>query len=39
MAKVQRELESDEKVTPYDQFNVEISQDIFPAEGMAARAA
>ena len=39
MAKAQRELESEEKVTPYDQFNTEISQDNFPAEGMAARAA
>ena len=39
MARAQRELESEEKVTPYDQFNMEISQDNFPAKGMAARAA
>jgi len=39
IATAQRESESIEKVTPYDQFNIEISQDAFPAEGMAARAA
>lgn len=39
MAKTQRELESEGKITPYDQFNMEVPRDRFPSEGMAARAA
>jgi len=39
MAKSEKNQESEGKITPYDQFNAEISRDAFPAEGMAARAA
>ena len=28
-----------EKITPYDEFNIEIARDHFPVEGMSARAA
>jgi glutamate decarboxylase len=27
------------KVTPFDEFNLEVLQDIFPTDGMSARAA
>jgi glutamate decarboxylase len=40
MAKTQetRRLQ-EEKATPYDEFNIEVPRDDFPAEGMSARAA
>jgi hypothetical protein len=34
MAKAHGELDSEEKVAPYDQFNSEIPQDSFPAAEM-----
>jgi glutamate decarboxylase len=39
MAKSESTLETEGKITPYDQFNMEIPRKTFPAEGMAARAA
>ena len=39
MAMTQEELTSQEKLTPYDEFNMSIPRDTFPATGMSARAA
>jgi glutamate decarboxylase len=39
MAKSEKTQEAEGKITPYDQFNMEIPRKTFPAEGMAARAA
>jgi glutamate/tyrosine decarboxylase-like PLP-dependent enzyme len=39
MAKSESTLESEGKVTGYDQFKIDIPHHTFPAEGMAARAA
>jgi glutamate decarboxylase len=39
MAKSEKISEPEGKITPFDQFNMEIPRKTFPAEGMAARAA
>ena len=39
MAKPEEKIESAEKITAYDEFNMEIPRTTFPAEGMSARAA
>jgi glutamate decarboxylase len=39
MAKPERKHEAEERITPYDQFNMEVPRKTFPEEGMAARAA
>jgi glutamate decarboxylase len=39
MAKSEKISEPEEKITPYDQFNMEVPRKTFPAAGMAARAA
>jgi glutamate decarboxylase len=39
MATTARTIEEQDKMTPYDQFNLDVPEDSFPATGMAARAA
>jgi glutamate decarboxylase len=39
MAKTQEDLASQEKITAFDEFNMSVPRETFPATGMAARAA
>src|SRR5262245_48567251 len=39
MATTEQDLATQEKLTPYDEFNVSIPRETFPKTGMAARAA